>query len=160
MEILAGEGVALVKVGESRDVVESRVGPPVHPGRRSRAVYDTDPGLVITYQADETVELVEIGYGGEEVFFEGVQLTYRFIDDVVAELAARGHRAVPFDIGFSFEPGFAIFSMSSLSASELDPGAPVDDPRRVVEGVSVAPFEYFREPTEEEIEAYVRGLES
>jgi hypothetical protein len=157
MEILPGEGVSLVKVGESRDVVESRVGPPVHPGRHSRTVYDTDPMLVITYQEDETVELVEIAYGGEEVFFEGVQLTYRFIDDVVAELAARGHRAEPFDVGFSFEPGFAIFSMSSLPASELDPGASLDDPRRIVEGVSVAPFDYFREPTEEEIEAYIRG---
>ncbi|WP_109593107.1 hypothetical protein [Actinoplanes xinjiangensis] len=160
MEILAGEGVAMVKVGESRDVVESRIGAPMHPGRSSRAVYDTDPMLVITYREDETVELVEIGYGGEEVFFEGVQLTYRFMDDVVAELAAGGHRAVPFDIGFSFEPGFAIFSMSSLSASELDPEASADDPRRVVEGVSIAPFDYFREPTQEEIEAYVRGRQA
>ncbi len=134
------------RVGESRDVVEGRIGAPVHPGRHSRAVYDTEPMLVITYTDGDTVELVEIANGGEEVFYDGIQLTYRFMDDVVAELAGRGLRAEPFDIGFAFEPGFAIFSMSSLPAAELDPGAPDDDPRRIVEGVSVAPIEYFREP--------------
>jgi hypothetical protein len=86
MEILPGEGVALAKVGESRDVVESRVGPPVHPGRHRRAVYETSPMLVLTYTDDDTVEVVEIGYagdGGDEVCFDGVQLTFRFVDDVV-----------------------------------------------------------------------------
>ncbi|GGN49821.1 hypothetical protein GCM10010109_88360 [Actinoplanes campanulatus] len=160
MEILPGEGVALAKVGETRDVVESRVGPPVHPGRGRRAVYDTDPMLVISYHADDTVELVEIADGGEEVFFEGVQLTGRFMDDVVAELAERGLRAEPFDIGFSFVPGFAIFSMGSRTARDIDPTASDDDERSVVEGVSVAPFDYFREPTEEEIEALVREHEA
>ncbi|HWS33334.1 MAG TPA: hypothetical protein VN408_11385 [Actinoplanes sp.] len=159
MEIEPGQGVMLAKVGESRDVVESRVGPPVHPGRQSRAVYDTEPLLVITYAEDDTVELVEIANGGDEVFYDGVQLTFRFVDDVVAELAGRGLRAEPFDIGFAFEPGFAIFSMSSLPASELDPGAPDDDPRRIVEGVSVAPFDYFREPADEETPDSVRGFE-
>ncbi|WP_433077195.1 hypothetical protein ACQP1P_33870 [Dactylosporangium sp. CA-052675] len=75
MEILPGEGegVALVKVGEHRDVVEGRLGPPVHPGRSSRAVYGTSPMIVLTYTGD-TVELVELadGDGGEEVFFDGV----------------------------------------------------------------------------------------
>ncbi|MBB4753053.1 hypothetical protein [Actinoplanes lobatus] len=160
MEILPGEGVALVRVGETREVVEGRIGPPVHPGRGSRAVYETDPMLVITYQADDTVELVEIGDGGEEVFFEGIQLTGRFMDDVVADLAERGLRAEPFDIGFSFAPGFAIFSMGSQTAQDIDPTASDDDERSVVEGVSVAPFEYFREPTEEEIEALIREQEA
>jgi hypothetical protein len=45
---LPGEGVALAKVGESRDMVESRLGPPVHPGRHGRAVYETSPMLVLT----------------------------------------------------------------------------------------------------------------
>ncbi|MDI6102632.1 hypothetical protein QLQ12_28820 [Actinoplanes sp. NEAU-A12] len=145
MEILPGEGVALARVGESRDVVESRVGPPVHPGRQDRAVYATSPMLVISYFEDE-VELVEMGYsgdGGEEVFFDGVQLTYRIMSDVVADLEARGHRAVPSDIGFSFRPGFSIFSMGSQSARDLDPQAA--DDASVVEGVSVAPAEYFLE---------------
>jgi hypothetical protein len=34
--------------------------------------------------------------------------------------------------GFDLQAGFAIFSMASLSAEELDPDAPEDDPRRVV----------------------------
>jgi len=95
MEIVPGAGVALAKVGESRDAVESRIGPPVHPGRRSKAVYATSPALVLTYTDDDRVEVVEIGYGGEEVFFEGVQLTFRFMDDVVRDLAAKGYRYEP-----------------------------------------------------------------
>jgi hypothetical protein len=161
MEILPGEGVAVAKIGERRDVVEGRIGPPVHPGRDSKAVYDTNPGLVISYEKDDTVEIVEVAYsgaGGEEVFFDGVQLTYRFMDDVVADLAAKGYAHRPDDIGYVFELGFALFSMSSLWALELDPDADEEDPRQIVEGVSIAPYEYFREPTDEEIEAYISGL--
>jgi hypothetical protein len=69
------------------------------------------------------VGIVEVAYsgdGGEEVFFEGVQLTFQFMDDVVADLAARGYGYEPIDIGYRFEPGFAIFSMGSRSANELD----------------------------------------
>jgi len=163
MEILAGEGVATAKVGENRDVVEGRLGPPVHPGRDSKAVYATTPMLVVSYTDDDTVEVVEIAYSGdgdEEVFFDGVQPTFRFMDDVVADLAARGHRYEPIDIGYRFEPGFAIFSMGSRWARDLDPDAPEDDPRRICEGVSVAPYDYFRAPTEEEIEAYIRSREA
>ncbi|WP_412748716.1 hypothetical protein [Krasilnikovia sp. M28-CT-15] len=163
MEILPGEGVAMAKVGEARDVVESRLGPPLHPGRESRAVYATSPFLVLTYTDDELVELVELGYsgdGGEEVFFDGVQLTFRFMDDVVADLAAKGYRYEPVDIGYRFEPGFAIFSMGSRWARDLDPDASEDDPRQVCEGVSVASYDYLAGPTEEEIEAYIRGQEA
>jgi hypothetical protein len=158
VDIFPGEGVALAKVGESRETIESRLGPPVHPGRHSRAVYETRPMLVLTYTDDDTVELVEIAYagdGGEEVFFDGVQLTFRFMDDVVADLAARGYQCEPTDIGYRFEPGFAIFSMDSRSAQDLDPDASEDDPRSICEGVSVAPYHYFDEPTDEEIEAYI-----
>lgn len=146
MEILPGEGVAMAKVGESREVVESRLGPPVHPGRGSRAVYETSPTLVLTYTDDDTVELVEAAYsgnGGAEVFFDGVQLTFRFMDDVVADLTAKGHRSETIDIGYRFEPGFAIFSMGSRCAQDLEPGASEDDPRHICEGVSVAPYDYF-----------------
>ncbi|WP_432968553.1 hypothetical protein [Dactylosporangium sp. CA-233914] len=153
MEILPGEGVAAAKVGQRRDDVEARIGAPVHPRRSSKAVYNTTPMLVISYYDDDTVELVEIGYsgdGGEEVFFDGVQLTYRFMDDVVADLAARGHAYEPTDIGYRFAPGFAIFSMGSRWALDLDPNASEDDPRRIVEGVSVAPYEYFDEIDDED----------
>lgn len=162
MEILPGEGVAMAKVGESREVVESRLGPPVHPGRGSRAVYDTSPMLVLTYTDDDTVELVEAASGkdGGEAFFDGVQLTFRFMDDVVADLTAKGHRCAPIDIGYRFEPGFAVFSMGSRCAQDLEPGASEDDPRGICEGVSVAPYDYFEGPTEEEIEAYIRSQEA
>ncbi|GIE94337.1 hypothetical protein [Paractinoplanes rishiriensis] len=160
MEILPGEGVPSAKVGEHRDVVEARIGRPVHPGRDSRAVYDTNPILVLTYAGDETVEIVELGYSGgdgEEVFFDGVQLTYRFMDDVLRDLAARGYAAEPFDIGYYFEPGFAIYSMGSRCAGDLDDTAADDDPRVVVEGVSVAPYGYFdKKPDEEEISELMR----
>jgi hypothetical protein len=118
--------------------------------------------LILTYADDDTVEVVEVGYtgdGGEEVFFDGVQLTYRFMADVVADLAARGHAHEPIDVGYRFEPGFALYSMGSRTARDLDPSAAEDDEREIVEGVSVAPYDYFREPTEDELEEYFRGIE-
>jgi hypothetical protein len=158
MEILPPFGVELAKVGESRDEVERRIGAPVHPGRSSKAVYDTSPALVLTYTEDDTVEVVEIGYagdGGEEVFYDGVQLTFRFLDDVVADLAAKGHAYEETDIGYRFKPGFVVWSMGSRWAKDLDPEASEDDEREICEGVSVAPYDYFREPTDEEVEAYM-----
>ena len=83
-------------------------------------------------------------------------MTYRFIDDVVADLAAKGHQAERSDIGYRFKPGFAIFSMGSRSATELDPQASEDDPRRICEGVSVASYTYLTGPTEDEIVEYIR----
>jgi hypothetical protein len=156
MEILPGEGVAQVKIGESREAVDSRLGRPVHPGRSDRVVYETSPLLVVSYADDETVELVEIAYsgdGGDEVFFDGVQLTFRFLDEAMTDLVARGHRCEPTDIGYRFAPGFAIFSMGSRRARDLDPDAAEDDPRSICEGVAVAPYSYFDEPGEDEIEA-------
>ncbi|PWU60754.1 hypothetical protein DLE60_09415 [Micromonospora globispora] len=149
-------------------LVRIRIGRPVHARDDTRAVYDsTDPILVVTYNLDDVVELVEVGYGVDnQVFFEGVQLTYRFMDEVIADLAANGHSSSPFDIGLDVPAGFAIFSMASLSARDLDPAAPEDDSRRVVEGVSIAPYSYFtadRPPlngTIEELETWLlqRGV--
>ncbi|MFC7384332.1 hypothetical protein [Sphaerisporangium rhizosphaerae] len=146
MEIIPGCGVALAKIGEARTDVEGRVGEPVHGPGDTKAVYSTTPMLVISYTPDDTVELVELAYngqGGEEVFFDGVQLTFRFIDDVVADLTAMGYTSVPSDIGFDFHAGFSVWSMDSLWAQDLDPDATEDDERSVSEGVSVAPFSYF-----------------
>ncbi|MEO3809488.1 hypothetical protein ABGB17_10860 [Sphaerisporangium sp. B11E5] len=148
MEIIPGRGVALAKIGETRADVEERVGEPAHGPGRARAVYPTTPALVVHYDRDDTVELVELGYGGRgggEVFFDGVQLTFRFLDDVVADLAAKGYTSVPSDIGFHFHAGFSVWSMHSLWALDLDPDAGEDDERAVSEGVSVAPFSYFSE---------------
>jgi hypothetical protein len=162
---MPGVGVDAVKIGDHREEVERRLGSPVHPGRDRNAVYASDPTLVITYDRDDTVELVEAGYsghhGGDEVFFNGVQLTYRFMEDVVADLAAMGHHGTPFDIGFVFEPGFAIFSMSSLWALDLSPNASEHDERQIVEGVSIAPRAYFdygppADTTAEQLEAWLR----
>ncbi|GAA1404149.1 hypothetical protein ACFQZ4_51005 [Catellatospora coxensis] len=136
-----------VKIGDRRAEVEARLGSPVSTGQYLTAVYASNPMLVVTYDRDDAVEVVEAGYsghhGGDEIFFEGVQLTYRFMDDVVADLAAMGHLGTPYDIGFVFKTGFAIYSNSSLWALDLDPNATEDDERRVVEGVSIASRAYF-----------------
>ncbi|WP_028050379.1 hypothetical protein [Cellulomonas sp. URHD0024] len=144
MEILPGAGVADVTIGDRRADVEERLGPPVHPGTSPRAVYRTDPSLVVSYDGD-VVELVEIACtgGGQEVFFDGVQLSYRVMDDVVAELEAKGHRCTVSDVGFDVVAGFSLFSMSSSDARALDPLAGDADERAIVEGVSVAPYAYF-----------------
>jgi hypothetical protein len=94
------------------------------------------------------------------VFFDGVQLTYRFMSDVVADLAAKGYRCEPTDIGYRCEPGFAIFSMGSRSAQELDPQASAEDPRQVSEGVSVASYDYLAGPSEEDIVEHIRRQEA
>jgi hypothetical protein len=49
--------------------------------------------------------------------------------------------------------------MGARTARDLDPSASADDEREIVEGVSVAPYDYFREPTDEEFEEYFRGIE-
>ena len=145
MNILPGVGVEAVRVGESRVVVEQRLGSPAHAGDHSRAVYTSlDPTLVVFYDEDAIVQLVEVGYAvADQAFFDGVQLTYRFMDDVIADLRVKGHVGSPVDTGFVLHPGFAIFSMRSLSARDVDPYASEEDPRRVVEGVSVAPYTYL-----------------
>ncbi|WP_155371077.1 hypothetical protein [Catellatospora vulcania] len=144
MEIIPGVGVEPAKIGDRREAVEQRLGPPVHQDLSRHAVYASDPMLSVTYDLDGIVELVDAAYsghhGGEELFLRGVQLTYRFMDDVVADLAAMGLIGVPYDIGVDYEAdGFAVYSNSSLSAQELDPDADVNDERRIVEGVSIAP---------------------
>ena len=146
MEITPEQGVPLVHVGDRRADVESRVGQPVHGPGSSPAVYETTPITVVHYHSDDTVELVELGYsgdGGEQVTFDGVQLTYRFIDEVVADLEVRGYTCTPSDIGYEFHAGFAVWSMHSLWAGDLDPDASEEDERSIVEGVSVAPYSYF-----------------
>ncbi|MEU6495420.1 MULTISPECIES: hypothetical protein [unclassified Streptomyces] len=149
MEIIPGLGVDVVKIGDPRSQVEERTGPPYHGPGGLRAVYTTAPMLVITYAEDETVELVEIHYSGEggdtEAHYDGVQLTHRFLDDVVADLHARGYTSTPSDIGHDFHAGFSVWSMHSLWAPDLDPEADEHDERTVSEGVSVAPYAYFVE---------------
>lgn len=134
MEIIPGVGVEAVKIGDPRGEVEQGLGPPVHAGSHARCVHGSvDPMLVVTYGQDDLVELVEVGYGADgQAFFDGVQLTYRFMDDVMADLAAKGHLGTPSDIGFDLQAGFAIFSMASLSAQELDPDAPDGEPAVVL----------------------------
>jgi hypothetical protein len=148
VEILPGEGVAVVRLGDSRRCCRKL---PWEAPRRSRerVLYGGSPMLVISYAPDDTVELVGVPYAGssaeDEVFVDGIQLTFRLMDDVVADLVVAGHHGSPFDIGFVFGAGFAIFSMSSLCPSDLHAGQPRDpeDERAVVEGVGIAPANYF-----------------
>jgi hypothetical protein len=45
----------VVGFGENREAVESQLGPPMHPGKESRAVYDIGRLLVISYTGDDLV---------------------------------------------------------------------------------------------------------
>jgi hypothetical protein len=139
VEVIPGIGVALARIGERRVDVEQRVGPPMHPEPASRAVYDTSPMLTVDYTSNDLVESVQVSYagdGGEEARFDGVQLTYRLLDEVVSDLTKKGYVCTPYDIGFEVDVGFSLFSMHSLDATELDPMAGTD--RTVVEGVAIA----------------------
>ncbi len=126
-------------------------------------MYLGDQWLVVSYTSDGLVEIVEIplaGSGAADVFLDGVRFTHRFMGELVADLAAKGYRYEPDDIGYRFEVGFALFSMGSRSAKDLDPSAPEDDPRIVCEGISIAPYDYFVDPSEEDVEAYTREMEA
>ena len=102
------------------------------------------------FAGEGVVELIEVYYsqgGREQVTLGGVQLTFRLMDDVVADLAAAGLQGRPMDIGFDYDEGFCVWSMSSLNPSDLTGGLydPADE-RRVVEGVAVGAPDYFRDP--------------
>lgn len=143
---MPGQGVEQVRLGDTRDVIEGRLGPPTVE-RDGRAYYDTStPGLVITYDASDAVEMIEIPYAGtpgKEVTLNGVQLTYRAMDEVLHDLGAAGFTGHPSDIGHDFSEGFAIWSMDSLSLSDVDSAAKPDDEGQVVEGVAVGTPAYF-----------------
>ena len=104
------------------------------------------PAFVAHFDRDGVVELVEAYYSQgdqEQVTFGGVQLTFRLMDDVVADLEAAGMHARRMDIGFDFDEGFSVWSMSSLSTADLTGGSyDPDDERLVVEGVAVGTPSY------------------
>ncbi|SDS87378.1 hypothetical protein [Actinoplanes derwentensis] len=165
MEIQPGRGVAAARIGETRETVENRLGPPMHPGKVSRAVYDIGRLLVISYTGDDLVELVELPHDagrGDEAFLDGVQLTWRLLDDVVADLAAKGYRYEQDESSsFLFEAGFVLFSAGSRTPRDLGLDAVENASRSVCEGVSVGPYEYFAaEPTEEQVAAWEREFEA
>lgn len=155
MEIIPGSGVGPVRIGDRRQDVEERIGPAVHGPGGSRGVYDTTPLLVVHYAPDATVELVEISYSGDaadtEASFDGVQLTHRLLDDVVADLHAKGFTSTPSDLGHDFHAGFSVWSTGSLWAPDVlaesgeAPETDGQDGRPVADGVSVAPYAYFTE---------------
>ena len=145
MEIDAGRGIGGVHVGDDRSAVEELSGQPLRPLRVSCRVWNHSSS-VVTYTDTNTVELVQAapnGVDGEQVFYCGVQLTFAVMGEVVAELKAQGSLCMLSDIGYDFEAGFAVFSMSSASVDDIDPTMMTGDERLVVEGVSVAPYDYF-----------------
>ncbi|MFB7113313.1 hypothetical protein [Streptomyces sp. NPDC056291] len=44
--------------------------------------------------------------------FDGVQLTHRFLDDVVADLHALGCTSTPSDTGHDFHTGFSVHALT------------------------------------------------
>ena len=144
MEILPGSGVAGVRIGDTRDDVERTTGPAVHGPDGGRAVYGPPTHLVVDYAQDRTVEAVTVTYGdGDEATYDGLQLTGRFLDDVLGDLAARGLTSTPSDVGRDFHVGLSVFSTGSASGAELGLTDDPDDERLVSEGVTVAPYASF-----------------
>jgi hypothetical protein len=146
VRITPGVGIPGVSIGDDRQHVEGSRGAPTTIHGNVAYYTSAKPPFSVHYADGEVVELIELsftGEGGDEVFFDDIQLTYRLMDDVVAELREAGLRGRPFDIGMVYELGFAIFSMSSIDAADVIPGADPDDERLVVEGVSVAPYSCF-----------------
>ena len=148
MEIIPGKGLPLVRIGARRADVVAAVGPPVTDGRVAW-YHEAQPPFAVHYDGDDVVEYVEVANGGgrgEEVELDGIRLTSRLLDDVLADLAAAGYEGRAVDIGWEYDAGFCVFSMSSLTLAEVDPSEPEDpeDERLVAEGVGIAPVEYWR----------------
>jgi hypothetical protein len=147
MQINPGIGVPGVSIGDRRARVEASLGAPTTERDGTAYYEEATPPLSIHYDADGAVELIEVAYagdGGEEAFLGDIQLTHRAMEDVVADLSTGGFAGRRSDIGYDYDAGFAIWSMESITTADL-PGAQ-DDPdhgRTVVEGVSVAPSQYF-----------------
>ncbi|MBI9113426.1 hypothetical protein [Sanguibacter suaedae] len=151
MEILPGIGVGVggeaVRIGDARDAVERVTGPSDAGALARKVAYGPPTNLVVHYAPDRTVEAVAVGYGeGDEATYDGVHLTGRFLDDVLADLAARGLTSTPSDIGRDFHAGFSVFSMSSAYGADLGLTDGGDDERLVSEGVHVAPYATFAQP--------------
>lgn len=142
MEIIPGLGIGDVRIGDTREQVERLTGPSVHgPGGR-HVVYGPPTHLVVDYAREGEVVAVSAGYGdGDETTYDGVQLTGRFLDDVLADLDARGLTSTPSDIGRDFHVGFSVFSMGSATGAYLGLTDDEDDERLVSEGVHVAPYD-------------------
>ena len=152
MEIVPGVGLPVARIGQTLSDIEAVV------GLADDVQLDPDrafwhrhyPGFCAHFDGEGVVELIEVYYsqgGREQVTLGGVQLTFRLMDDVVADLAAAGLQGRPMDIGFDYDEGFCVWSMSSLNPSDLTGGLydPADE-RRVVEGVAVGAPDYFRDP--------------
>jgi len=108
---LPSEGVEAAKFGEHRDV-EARIGQPVAGRRSDRALFAAIPQLDLAYAVDNTVEVVPPWYSRSsrgEVYFDGVQLTYGLLEDVDADLTAKGYLYGPAGTGFRLGPGFAVW---------------------------------------------------
>jgi hypothetical protein len=93
MEIHAARGVEGIHIGEERSTVERLLGPPLGASSRARAVYATNRSSIFTYTDTNTVELLEAtpsDLGAEQVSYGGIQLTFGIMEEVVAELRARG----------------------------------------------------------------------
>lgn len=149
MQITPGVGIPGIQIGATRAEVESAVGTP-NPSEESRAFYfDREPNYSVHYAHDGTVELIEVFHaqGRDEVFLDDIQLTFRLMDDVQADLERAGFTSRPIGIGLVFDAGFTLWSMASLSPSDLVPGAEYDpeDERHVVEGVGIAPASYWQD---------------
>ena len=147
MQITPAIGIDGVSIGDTRAAVEAAIGAPER-GEVARAFYfDREPGFSVHYDDHGTVELIEVshGEGRHEAYLGDIQLTFRLMDEVAADLARAGYSGHPVDIGVEYDEGFTVFSMASLSPSELAPGSAYDpeDERLVVEGVSIAPISYW-----------------
>jgi hypothetical protein len=146
MQITPAVGIPGVSIGDSRAAVEQSLGAPSSRDDGRAFYFDAEPGFSVHYDADQRVELIELGHseGRAEVYLDDVQLTFRLMDDVVADLARKGHSGKPADIGYQYDEGFCVFSMSSQNPSDLTGGAyDPDDERLVVEGVGIAAASYW-----------------
>ena len=148
MEIIPAVGLPVAKVGQTQAAIEAVVGlaDDVRLDPDSAYWHKHVPAFVAHFSATGVAELIEVYYsqgGREQATLGGIKLTFRLMDDVRTDLELAGMHGRPTDIGFEYDEGFCLWSMGSLSTSDLT-GEPYDpdDERMIVEGVSMAPIAY------------------
>lgn len=146
MEIIPGQGIPQVPLGADRQAVHAALGTPSVVSGQEEHHNELDPAVVVHYDHGGTVQTLEIPYSGtpgNEVTLDGIQLTFRPLPQVIADLASAGFVGMESDIGMDYPDGFSIWSMGSLMIEDIDQPGDAGPDDEVVEGVSIAAAGYF-----------------
>ena len=104
--------VGPIEFGQLRNEVRSKLDSDYQVFKKTPGENDTDAydslGIHVYFDDDDQVEFVE-AFSPAELEYEGIALIGRNVDEVVADLRARGYEAEKDDVGYNYdELGFGL----------------------------------------------------